>query len=122
MSTMDALSQAVGDSPEGKRRLTATYISLAKDLQRQLQLSKAETRNAIASAFESFLDQVAAGSSDVSVLNWVAETYFSLAEGEQLGRDRYGKGAAVLQSSGIGVWRCAGPGQPRERPRSMTPC
>ena len=80
--TMNALSEAVGDSPEGKRRLTATYISLAKDLQRQLQLSTADSRADIAKAFESFLDQVAEGSTDASVLNWVAETYFSLAEGE----------------------------------------
>ena len=31
METMQSLSQAVGTSPEGKRRLTATYIGLAKD-------------------------------------------------------------------------------------------
>ena len=83
MDTMQSLSDAVGDSPQGKQRLTATYISLAKDLQRQLQLSTAETRSDIAKAFESFLNQVASGSSEPSVLNWVAETYFSLAEGER---------------------------------------
>ncbi len=83
METMNALSTAVGETADGKRRLTATYISLAKDLKRQLQLSTAETRPDIARAFESFLNQVAASSNDASALNWVAETYFSLAEGEQ---------------------------------------
>ena len=105
MATMDALSQAVGDSPEGKRRLTATYISLAKDLQRQLQLSNAETRADIAQAFETFLNQVADGSTEPSVLNWVAETYFSLAEGESdlsassaKAKEYYSRSADVFKS------------------------
>ncbi|MEZ6101902.1 MAG: hypothetical protein R3E01_23450 [Pirellulaceae bacterium] len=81
INTMDQLRQAVGDTPEGRKRLVAVYIHLAADLRKQMELATPEVRRSLAEGFELFLRQVGEGSTETNVLSWVAETFFSLGEG-----------------------------------------
>ncbi len=80
LTTMERLKQLRGDSPEGLRRLAQDYIALANDLQHQLALAPPARRAVLASVFEAVLNQVRSTSQELSVLNWVAETYFRLGE------------------------------------------
>jgi TolA-binding protein len=83
LALIDALRTAVGDEPDARERLLATYIGLANDLQHQLRTAPASVRPPLAQGFQAFLERVAEGTSEPDVLNWIAETYFNLAEGLQ---------------------------------------
>ncbi len=78
--TMANMSAAMGDSQQGRDRLVATYVSLAREIQQQWDRLPAAARPAVAQGFGMFLEQVAAASSQFEVLNWVADTYFELGE------------------------------------------
>jgi hypothetical protein len=77
---MDRLKQTMGTSPAGQKALIAVYVSLAKELEQQINLAPDETRDALIQGFKTFLDQVGAGSNELNVLYWVASTYGSMAE------------------------------------------
>ena len=81
VKTMDSLKKAVGDSPAGQQRLVATYVGLASDLQQQIERTPPAGRAKLSAGFEVFLDRVADSSDQLNLQNWVAETYFGLAEG-----------------------------------------
>jgi hypothetical protein len=80
---MDEMKAAWGETPEGTQRLVAVYVRLAHDLELQLRQATPDIRRSLAQGFENFLDQIAAEATDLSVLNWVAETFLSLASGFQ---------------------------------------
>ena len=61
--------------------LIAIYVSLARDLEQQMQLATPEAKRALSMGFETFLTQIRGASTEFSVLNWVAETFSSIAAG-----------------------------------------
>lgn len=111
---MDQLEKLVqkDSSAASSTNLTAIYVSLGRELQRQLEelrkTGKKEEVQAVSSAFEVFLDRIVkreTGGSYAS-LNWVAETYFGLANGLDEGqgppaaqaKDYFQKAAAAYES------------------------
>jgi hypothetical protein len=77
---MKSLKEHVGDSREGQAQLVANYMSLAKDLQRQMEIADGPTKKSLGQGFEAFLSQVGENSTDLDILNWVGETYLGMAE------------------------------------------
>jgi tetratricopeptide (TPR) repeat protein len=73
--TMDALDGTVPD----KRTLMSIYISIAQDLQKQLENAPPAQRDALSKAFAAFLEQVGGGAQQLDVLVWVAETFYGIA-------------------------------------------
>ncbi len=86
-AAMDALEQIYANDPEGEGRLTQLLVSLAYDLQQQLEeLGRHANRQQQAQLIEAvqqFLRRISQRGSgaDFRTLNWVAATYDSLAEG-----------------------------------------
>ena len=72
---MESLKTHMGQTPQGKQNLVAIYVSLARDLQRQMELAEPAVKKPLGVGFENFLSQVAAEATELDVLNWVAETY-----------------------------------------------
>ena len=81
IKSMDALKALVGESSEGKKRLVSIYVNLAQDLQRQIKVAPDDQRSQLSQGFESFLQRVGESSNEFSIANWIAESFFSLAEG-----------------------------------------
>jgi hypothetical protein len=86
---MDQLEKLVqkDSNAAASANLTAIYVSLGRELQRQLEelrkTGKKEEMQAVSSAFEVFLDRIVKRESGGSYasLNWVGETYFGLGSG-----------------------------------------
>lgn len=79
--TMVSLRQAVGEDAIGKQRMLAIYVNLAQSIESQLSSAEPSARQEMSKVFEAFLQELSAGSSEVGVLNWVAETFASLGRG-----------------------------------------
>lgn len=77
---MDAMKAAIE-----QKMLIAMYVSLARDLQQQMQLADAAAKKSLSKGFETFLKQLRSGATEFSVLNWVAETFAGIAEGFDTG-------------------------------------
>jgi hypothetical protein len=77
---MEALKAHIGSTPEGQQKLVAIYVSLARDLKAQMDLADDSVKPRLGAGFEAFLKQVAKESSELNVLNWVAETYLGMGE------------------------------------------
>jgi tetratricopeptide (TPR) repeat protein len=88
---MDKMKSALGGDAEGEKRLVAVYVNLARDLEKQLESATPEVKRALSLGFETFLRQLSEGASELSVLNWVAESYSklgkSLDDGQALNED-----------------------------------
>ena len=80
------LRETLETQPDGKARMIRIYVNLAQDLERQLAVASPEAQIALSQGFESFLKKAAAGSDDLSVLNWVAQTFYSMGNGLIQGR------------------------------------
>ena len=80
IETMDALKQIVGDSPAGQKRLSTTYVMLAKDLRQQIESAAPETKDKLRRGFVAFLDRVAESSDAFGTRHWVAATYLGMAD------------------------------------------
>lgn len=80
VQALDALREQVGDSPAGKQRLIAIYVSLAQDLQRQMAVAAPQARMALSQGFELFLQRAGEASNDAVLLNWVAETFYTMGK------------------------------------------
>lgn len=78
---MDEMKIAVAGTPEGEKRLVSVYITLARDLEAQLKAAPPETKRALSQGFETFLNQLNAEATELSVLNWVAESFSNLGAG-----------------------------------------
>ena len=75
---LDKLRSELEQQPGGKDKMIGIYISLARDLERQLTVASPTTRKTLSKGFESFLKSAAKGTEDVAVLNWVGATFYSL--------------------------------------------
>jgi hypothetical protein len=75
----------LGSTPAGQKQIVAIHVGLARDLEGQLRSANPEGRQALSSAMEAVLAQLSTTAADTAVLNWVAETWISLAEGSQSG-------------------------------------
>jgi len=90
MTALEQLIQQGGDSGAGEK-LTRIYISLGRELQKQLERLRNENKTAqlqkVSSAFEMFLDRIRSRpqGNTFNSLNWVAVTFFNLGEGFDLG-------------------------------------
>lgn len=78
---LEALRSEFRNQPNGRKKLIPIYISLAKDLERQLKIAAPADRRALSRGFESFLQSASEGNKDVAVQNWVGATFFSLGQG-----------------------------------------
>jgi hypothetical protein len=78
---MDAMKAAIE-----QKQLISIYVSLARDLEKQMELAVPATKKALSKGFETFLKQLRNGATEFSVLNWVAETFSSLASGFDMGQ------------------------------------
>lgn len=78
--TMASLDEMFKGDPKGQAKLIGIYVSLARDLQKQMELADATSKVALGKGFEAFLGQMSKKSSDVKILNWVAETYRGMGE------------------------------------------
>jgi hypothetical protein len=77
---MQELKASVGSTPEGQKKLVATYVGLARDLQTQMENSSPEVKVGLGKGFEAFLDQVGKDATELNILNWVGETYRGMGE------------------------------------------
>jgi len=80
--TVEMLKQSVGDAPENRDRLAGLLFAVARTLESQLaQVSDAADRRMHAELLGLLLEQVRSATSDVKMLNWVAEAYTQLGSG-----------------------------------------
>lgn len=79
-AVMAKMKAAFGTDAEGEQRLVAVYVNLARDLENQLKTATPEAKLALSAGFETFLRQLSEGSKELSVLNWVAESYAKLGK------------------------------------------
>ena len=77
---MDLLKKSMGNTPEGQNRLVAIYVTLARDLQTQLEIADPQAKVGLGQGFEVFLKQVGEDATELNVLYWVAETYRGMGE------------------------------------------
>ncbi|MEO8494267.1 MAG: hypothetical protein ABI614_04300 [Planctomycetota bacterium] len=77
---MDKMKAEIGKDAEGEKRLVSVYVSLAQDLEKQLVSATPEGKRSLSLGFETFLRQLSAGAKDLSVLNWVAESFSKLGK------------------------------------------
>lgn len=78
---LESLRADLKDQPDGKARMIGIYVSLARDLERQLAVASPVAQAALSQGFESFLRKAAEGSDDITVLNWVADTFYGMGNG-----------------------------------------
>ncbi|MEX0818225.1 MAG: hypothetical protein WD070_01490 [Pirellulaceae bacterium] len=78
---MDKMKATLGGDAAGEKRLVSVYVNLAQDLEKQLESATPEVKRALSQGFETFLNQLSAGASELSVLNWVAESFSKLGKG-----------------------------------------
>ncbi len=78
---ISAMQDALGNDAAGKQRMLGVYVNLAQDVQRRMQSASAEDKLQLSGVFEAFLMELSEGSSDLSVLNWAADTFAKLAAG-----------------------------------------
>jgi cellulose synthase operon protein C len=77
---MDALKAHIGQTSQGQQKLVAIYVSLARDLQRQMEIADPAAKKSLGVGFETFLKEVAADATELNILNWVGETYRGMGE------------------------------------------
>ena len=78
---MRRLQDELKQQPNGEEKMIAIYVSLARDLERQLTIASPKSRRAMSRGFESFLRGAAEGTKDIAVLNWVGATFYGLGNG-----------------------------------------
>ena len=59
--------------------MVGIYVSLARDLQRQMEIAEPASQEVLGDGFEEFLE-VAEDADELNILNWVAETYRGMGE------------------------------------------
>jgi len=77
---MDAMKAAIEQD-----KLIDMYVGLARDLEEQIKLASPEAKKPLSKGFETFLKRLRTGSTELSVLNWVAATFYSLGKGFDTG-------------------------------------
>lgn len=77
---MGLLEKLMATDEKGQSKLIGIYVSLAKELQKQMELADPASKVALGKGFEAFLAQMSKKSQDMKILNWVAETYRGMGE------------------------------------------
>ncbi|MEQ8787474.1 MAG: hypothetical protein RIC55_14315 [Pirellulaceae bacterium] len=77
---MTELKAAIGGGADGEARLVGIYMNLAGRLKEQIANADPTSKQALSKGFETFLRQLGSESSELNVLNMVAESFFSLGE------------------------------------------
>jgi len=77
---MDLLETSMGNTPQGKSNLVAIYVTLARELQQQLEIADQKSKEGLEQGFRVFLEEVSKGATELNVLYWVAETYRGMGE------------------------------------------
>jgi tetratricopeptide (TPR) repeat protein len=77
---MASLKEHMGQTPAGKQQMVGIYVSLARDLQRQMEIAEPQTKGVLGDGFEEFLTSVAEDADELDILYWVAETYRGMGE------------------------------------------
>ena len=80
-SVMAQMQKALGSDDAGKKRMLGVYVNLAQDIEKGMKSATPQARVQMSEVFESFLTELSQGSSELSVLSWVAETFASLGSG-----------------------------------------
>ena len=93
LAALDSLKETLGDDPAGQQRLAKIYVTLAKNLQSRISKADATSRRDLSAAFQQFLDQAANTTTEVPILNWIADSYLTL------GREMIGAGGQVSAES-----------------------
>ncbi|MDX1946314.1 MAG: hypothetical protein SFU86_13015 [Pirellulaceae bacterium] len=93
---MEELKTYMGATSDGATKLVSIYVSLARDLQRQMEIADAGVKVGLGKGFEAFLSQVASEATELNILNWVAETYRGMGESFLTGS----KGVAPPEAKG----------------------
>lgn len=83
---MDALNSSVADDEEGREKLINIYITLANEVEEQINLAPASNRPALTQGFATFLDKMGKSSEQFNVMNWVAEQFRALGEANASGK------------------------------------
>jgi len=77
---MDKLKKRMADDAQGQQRLVVIFVSLARDLQRQMEIADAAAKKSLGVGFETFLTEVAADATELNTLFWVGDTYRGMGE------------------------------------------
>ncbi|MCI0358649.1 MAG: hypothetical protein L0211_09205, partial [Planctomycetaceae bacterium] len=77
---MTALREHMGQTAAGKQQMVGIYVSLARDLQRQMEIAEPQAKGVLGDGFEEFLTSVVEDSDELDILYWVAETYRGMGE------------------------------------------
>ena len=101
---MEAMRQKLGKDQAGQKRMLGVYVSLAQDIENQMKSADPQARQQMSQVFEAFLLELSAGSNDLSVLNWVAETFAGLGAGFDTG-DPLDPNASKYYSQAVGAFR-----------------
>ncbi len=80
-TAMAAMQELVGSDAAGKQRMLGIYVNLARNVETQMKAATPQAKQEMSQVFEAFLQELSAGSSEVGVLNWVAETFAGLGSG-----------------------------------------
>ena len=78
---MGEMSAVFDSGPQGQKQLVGVYVGIARELEEQLKVADPAAKAAISRGFETLLDRLSENAAELSVLNWVAETYASLGAG-----------------------------------------
>jgi hypothetical protein len=82
---MAALRDHMGQTAAGKQQMVSIYVSLARDLQRQMEIAEPQAKGVLGDGFEEFLTSVAQDADELDILYWVAETYRGMGEAFYVG-------------------------------------
>ena len=82
---MAALREHMGQTADGKQQMVGIYVSLARDLQRQMEIAEREAKGVLGDGFEEFLMSVAQDADELDIIYWVAETYRGMGEAFTVG-------------------------------------
>jgi tetratricopeptide (TPR) repeat protein len=77
---MEKLKKRMADDDQGQQRLVMIFVSLARDLQRQMEIADAAAKKSLGLGFETFLTEVAADATELNTLFWVGDTYRGMGE------------------------------------------
>src|SRR5204863_9074644 len=77
---LELMKKRMGEPPQAQQKVVGIYVSLARDLQRQMEIAEPSVKKSLGVGFESFLSEVATGATELNILNWVAETYRGMGE------------------------------------------
>ncbi len=106
LTTLEQIKDTAAGDAASQRQLASTYVLLARNLQQQIETAPASRQAALVAAFSQLLDRAADSTRELSVLNWVAESYVNLGNAVEaikagdpaLAKSYYAKAVATYES------------------------